>query len=174
VTATAKIAGGVVALAVLGYVVFRAAGEAGPSGAPMGGSTAVAPIGSSAPPGAAAAPVEPDAPSSAPRERSSESAGAREAAPPAPPAIDPPEPAPREGGGRQTSAWKLEKTRRIRAAVAARLERVERDVTALEASGDAAGAAEQRVLLERLRAQLAATDREEAEYAREAGAGDGR
>jgi len=89
-----------------------------------------------------------------------------------PPPVPPPDP--RTGGSvgrtgdRQTPEWKLEKTRRINAMLEQRIDRVEREARELESSGHASEAAERRVVLARLRAQLAATMREADDHARAA------
>lgn len=66
----------------------------------------------------------------------------------------------------QTPAWKSEKTRAILRVVASRAERVEKEATELEQTGDNLGAASQRVLLARLKRQIATMNDEIVAYSK--------
>jgi hypothetical protein len=66
----------------------------------------------------------------------------------------------------QTPAWKGEKTRAIWQVVSGRVERVEKEAAELERAGDVQAAASQRLLLARLKRQVAAMNDEMVAYAK--------
>lgn len=66
----------------------------------------------------------------------------------------------------QTPAWKGQKTRAILRVVEDRVERVEKEATELERAGDVEGAANQRVLLARLKRQISTMNDEIVAYSK--------